>query len=117
MIRTSNFSLCGTHPDAVSISGYAPHFFKGPQYRKLAPRRDFFDQYKLDHDTIAYTKQFNSRVLAVLDPEQVFADLDNKVLLCYERPGDFCHRRLVADWLERELGVIVPEIDPDMIIL
>jgi hypothetical protein len=117
MIRTSNFGLCGTHPDAVSISGYAPDWFQGPQYRKLAPKLDFFTQYKLDHDTVAYTKQFNARVLGVLEPEKVFADLDNKILLCYERPGLFCHRRLVAGWMETELGVLVPEVDPETMIL
>ena len=24
------------------------------------------------------------------------------VLLCYEKPGDFCHRHLVADWFGKE---------------
>ena len=35
------------------------------------------------------------------------------VLLCWEKPGGtsaaFCHRRLVAQWLQAELGQIVPE--------
>lgn len=30
------------------------------------------------------------------------------VLLCYERPNDFCHRHLVAEWL-REAGYNIEE--------
>lgn len=33
------------------------------------------------------------------------------VLLCYEKPGQFCHRRLVAEWFEQELGLVVPELE------
>lgn len=31
------------------------------------------------------------------------------VLLCYEEPGAFCHRRFVAEWLEKHLDIVVPE--------
>jgi uncharacterized protein (DUF488 family) len=30
--------------------------------------------------------------------------------LCHEKAGEFCHRRLIADWLNRELGIEVPEL-------
>jgi hypothetical protein len=33
-------------------------------------------------------------------------------LLCWEAPGKFCHRRLVAAWLEDALGIDVPEYVP-----
>jgi len=26
-------------------------------------------------------------------------DTDRIILLCYEKPADFCHRHIVADWL------------------
>ena len=41
---------------------------------------------------------------------------DNIILLCHELPGTklnkehFCHRRLLADWIELETGIIIPEI-------
>ena len=37
-------------------------------------------------------------------------------MLCHELPGldinkeHFCHRRLLADWMELETGIIVPEL-------
>ncbi|EDP8947924.1 hypothetical protein IDN71_003483 [Salmonella enterica] len=34
------------------------------------------------------------------------------VLLCWEKPGEFCHRQLVARWFRRELGIAVEEYDP-----
>lgn len=33
-----------------------------------------------------------------------------QVPVCWEAPGEFCHRRLVAAWLETALGVTVPEL-------
>ena len=32
------------------------------------------------------------------------------VLLCYEPPGEFCHRRLLAEWIEQHLGMEIPEL-------
>jgi uncharacterized protein (DUF488 family) len=32
-------------------------------------------------------------------------------LLCYEKPGDFCHRHIVAEWLHNNLGVHVEEFN------
>jgi hypothetical protein len=37
------------------------------------------------------------------------------VMLCWERPGEFCHRRVLADWIEKNVGVEVPELVPGMI--
>ncbi|EDQ8408608.1 hypothetical protein GO387_003587, partial [Salmonella enterica subsp. enterica serovar Senftenberg] len=34
------------------------------------------------------------------------------VLLCWEKPGEFCHRQLVSRWFRRELGISVEEDDP-----
>ena len=38
------------------------------------------------------------------------------ILLCHELPGleinkeHFCHRRLLADWIELETGIVIPEL-------
>jgi hypothetical protein len=53
--------------------------------------------------------------LESLDKEAVRRALegfgDNVILLCYEKPGDFCHRHIVADWLESNFGMRVDEYD------
>lgn len=33
----------------------------------------------------------------------------NAILLCWCRPGAFCHRRLLAGWLEKQTGIVIPE--------
>jgi len=33
---------------------------------------------------------------------------ENAVLLCWEKDG-FCHRHLVADWLQEKLGIEIKE--------
>jgi len=56
-------------------------------------------------------RQKYQAILARLDPRKVYEDLGQEaVLLCWEQPGEFCHRRLVAAWLEEALGVTVPEL-------
>ena len=67
-----------------------------------------------------YTRRYQAEVLDKLDPVAVVMDLDRlcylpegpveAILLCWEPPGAFCHRRLVAEWLERSLGIVVPEL-------
>jgi len=36
--------------------------------------------------------------------------LSNETSLPDEQPGEFCHRRLVAAWLEEVLEIAVPEL-------
>jgi hypothetical protein len=53
-----------------------------------------------------------AELLAQLDPAEIYQTLgENAVLLCWEKPGDACHRRLVAEWIEQHLGVEVPEYE------
>ena len=51
----------------------------------------------------------------MLDAQRVYEDLERLsngrdcVLLCYEKSGDFCHRHLVADWLNKKLDLNIQE--------
>jgi hypothetical protein len=37
------------------------------------------------------------------------------VLLCFEKPGELCHRRVFAEWFEEHTGRRVPEVeDPQL---
>jgi hypothetical protein len=38
------------------------------------------------------------------------------VLLCWEKPGETCHRRWLADFLQREAGMHVPELAAGMLL-
>ena len=58
----------------------------------------------------SYIEKFYLLVLKKLDAEKVFKSLgENAVILCFEKPTGFCHRFLIAGWLEEKLGVKVDE--------
>jgi uncharacterized protein YeaO (DUF488 family) len=99
----------------LSICGKAPEWYAGPQFKLLAPKWTFFSAYKSGEiDENGYTEHFKKEVLDNLDPQIVYNLIVNQYsekvsLLCYEKPGDFCHRRLVAEWFEEKLNICVPE--------
>lgn len=111
MIYTSYFARLSDLPSnvvTISICGKAPDWYTGLQYKKLAPKRDFFMKWKETHDNDYYIKCFNEQVLDKLNVAEVILDLSNILLsvgktdiclICYEKPHDFCHRHLVANWL------------------
>jgi hypothetical protein len=112
-MNTSSFEISGDHPQSVSIAGQCPDNFHGRLYKKLAPKFKDYVDYKATGDFIKYTEKYYSEVLDKLDPKRVFDDLgETAILLCWEAPGIFCHRRLVAEWFEKTLGVNVPEFRP-----
>lgn len=132
MIYTSYFAQLKNLPNniiPISICGKAPDWYQGLQYKKLAPKYDFFMKWKENHDNNYYIKCFNEQVLNKLEVLKVLNDFqllipdhikekmntpvwNNKyfhvALICYEKPEDFCHRHLVADWL-KNYGIKVEE--------
>ena len=104
-MQTSNFARSSRDPNAVGIALRPPPWWKGRNYRALAP----------DGDTLKlpwpeYVARYRQK-LARLSPQQVLADLGpDAILCCFERERERCHRSLVAEWLEAELGIEVPEV-------
>lgn len=116
----------------IAICGKSPDGYKGLEYKKLAPKWWFFKQWKETHDNDSYIENFNKEVLSVISPQKVMMDIRNLIafvygidsvtyderwwehvpydiyLVCYEKPGDFCHRHLVADWMTAN-GIEVKE--------
>jgi len=111
-MQTSNFARSGSHPRAVAISRTQPRGWTGRAYEPLAPPWRLLQAAKSGAiDEEEYIRRYLEEVLSKLDPVRVYADLgEDAVLLCWERSGAFCHRRLVAEWLEEKLGVSVPEV-------
>ena len=105
----------------VSIALYPPKDFVGKSYRDLAPHPVTLRDWKRDHSISNYERDYLV-LLGDLNQKEVvdqlmvlsgnFKNLDyfpDIVLLCYERPGEFCHRHIVAEWL-REAGYEVEEL-------
>jgi len=106
-MKTSYFSKSANNPRAVSIAGKAPSWFKGREYKQLAPNYWFFKKYKEDGDQDFYTKSFQKEILDNLDPHEVAKELgEEAILLCWERTGKFCHRHIVSKWFkENEIEI------------
>lgn len=107
MLYTTYFAKLRALPKnivPIAICGKAPDWYSGLQYKKLAPKWDFFSEWKKNHDNDYYIRCFQARVLDTLDCKKVYDELralagsDDIALVCYERPSDFCHRHLVRDW-------------------
>ena len=117
MIYTSYFANLKNVINPIAICGGSPDWYTGKQYKKLAPRWSFFKDYKDGKiSDVGYTIFYNELVLSKLDPQIVLNELialndnnDTFTMICYEKPTDFCHRHIVADWLSSNLGITICE--------
>ena len=117
-MKTSCFAFY-TGPGRISIARFAPRGTPAGYrvYVPLAPGawakgpggRGWVNEQTYDR---GYAAQ-----LAALDPQAVWDRLHElagnaePVLLCWERPGERCHRRTVARWLHATLGRQVDELE------
>lgn len=106
----------------ISISGKPPVYWTGEKYRKLAPSWSIWNDWHNSREAAKkappeqrdelrrtadelYTARFKKEILGKLNPMDVLNDiklLSNgkiPVLMCYEESFEFCHRHLVAKWL------------------
>jgi hypothetical protein len=111
-IYTSYFANIANIKNPISIAGKSPVWFdKRFIYKPLAPKYEWWIKWKQLEDPFLKkgldfyrTNYYN--LLLKLDIDKVLADLQNFyllsdtiTLLCYERPSEFCHRHIVADWV------------------
>ena len=82
-----------------------------PALEKLRPPKWLLQGYK-DGDVTEweFKHYYRNLVLRGLNPVAWGKKLQGQVLLCWEKPEDFCHRYIVADWL-RNAGFEVKEWD------
>jgi hypothetical protein len=100
--------ILAEHPELepVAISQGIPFWYgKRRKDQRLAPYWEM-----LEAGADACTRGLEA-AFRRLDPKEVYDSLgENAVLLCWEKPGYRCHRRLVAEWLEKALGVTITEL-------
>jgi len=114
---TSYFAAPGiaADPRAVSIARYPPRWWgKRRRCIDLAPSVGLLREAKAGLPWHLYVKEYRREVLARLTPSDIFTNYHAAILLCWEAPEPsihfYCHRRLVASWIETALGVHVPEV-------
>lgn len=114
-MKTSSWlTYCG--PGRIGISLGSPRGQPAGYrlYKALAPTRPMLSMDRAEYEPLYL------QILARLDARRVWDDLHQlaagaePVLLCFEKPPftatNWCHRRMAAAWLERELGVEVAEL-------
>lgn len=114
MIYTSYFSninrikKINPEPNLISIARKSPSWYTGKEYKLFAPSWNILTQYKnslpIGREKL-YTERFFNEILAPLDLqiEKIITELgNNPILLCYEKPDQFCHRFLVSEWLNKK---------------
>ena len=115
-IYTSYFSngakLAKAETILIGIALYPPKWFTGLSNKYVSPSWDILHNSKSKED---YVQRFNSEILAHRDPKAFLSAIEKMAngkdvaLCCFEKPDDFCHRHLVAKWLNEKLGVQVEE--------
>ena len=105
----------------VSISRTAPINSYDLQLIKLAPTAELLQKYKSNSITNEeYTSVYHNQLLklenngyiakfvkALSTLQELYGDV---VLLCYEKKGDFCHRHLLAEYLNSNHNTIIREL-------
>lgn len=88
-----------------------PSFFEGPNLASVAPSGSILMDHKRDHDDEKYKERYINEILCAyrFHPEYITEFLErisggrDVALLCYERPEDFCHRHILAEWLNEKI--------------
>ena len=99
--------------DGVAICIYPPADWTGCRYPALEPDRQTFYAVKAHQiNNEQFEKLYREQTLSRLDPKEIYNLFKHNVLLCWELPGEPCHRRIIAKWIEENLHIEVPEWDP-----
>lgn len=128
--------------NTVSVTGDGGNAwgYFGQAYKKLAPNLVTYTPYseKLEElerlkkditkvkEYLEFRKQIEDEYirsyydikLKDLDAKELLYILNEKfgndiILLCHEPIDEFCHRRLIADYIELETGIYIPEVNVD----
>lgn len=95
----------------IGISLFPPKWFYGVSFKIVAPS---FSLLKEENEDV-YKKRFKEEVLSRVNPVVFVENLKkysngkDVALCCFEKPNEFCHRHLVAEWLKEKLGINVEE--------
>nr|DAK56563.1 MAG TPA: protein of unknown function DUF488 [Caudoviricetes sp.] len=109
----------------IGISLYPPRWFNGISLKQVAPTKSIlFANGQTQED---YIRRYRSEVLSRQDMQQFLKTVEQTsggqdvALCCYEKPEDFCHRHILADWIKEKLGIEIseygytPKKDPDYV--
>ena len=112
MIYTGYFNRLKEYEEAgltpICIAGYPPKEinFTGIRFPALAPKKIWWQEWHDNHLSHEwYEQKYNETVLnrlsAVETSEKLRSYGEDVILLCVEKPSEFCHRHLVSKWFRK----------------
>ena len=99
----------------IGIALYPPRWFNGISLKQVSPTKSIL--FAKDQTQEEYIRRYKSEVLAQQDIRQFLRTVEHAsggqdvALCCYEKPGDFCHRHILAEWIKGKTGVEIEEYD------
>ena len=104
----ANYRKYGNHI-SICIMRWKPKYFNGIHFPLLAPSSENLSTYK--YGEMSFDTFYDEMVkqLELLDSNKVFHGNDI-VLLCTCKDYKHCHRKIVADWLSKELSIKIKEL-------
>lgn len=120
-IFTGNYDECKAG-NLISISGDRGKSvgFVGKAIPQLAPKREFWNIWhnnigKIpdEANTKYYIQEYYKQVLSKINIEELLWKEKDPILLCYEKGKEFCHRHVLAEYVEMKYGLEVRDIKID----
>jgi len=94
--------------------------FKGKYITSLAPLGPYFKIWRKNRGVVDelennkyYIEEYYKEVLSNIDIESILSKEINPILLCYEESNEFCHRHIVAEYINIKYNINVDEIEID----
>lgn len=112
IIFTSNYARKGGDSRSIAISRKFPDWYEGKFMKELAPTWEMIMSHK--NNEITYI-DFIKHYIYVLKQRKITPQWlvevlpDHCFLLCYESPSDFCHRHILAEWINKNTNIKVEE--------
>ena len=108
--NVTTLKKCGVVP--ISIARWSPRNWTGERMLWLAPTPYMLSDNCTRDEYIRLYKEICNRVNIDLFVKELnrIGNGNDVALLCYERPGDFCHRHILAEHL-KSLGLEVTEFN------
>jgi uncharacterized protein YeaO (DUF488 family) len=108
--QLAKYEKAGLKP--VSVARWSPKWYNGATCITLAPSVGLLNRYKNNQvGVMDYADEYNA-FLKTIDVKAIVENAANGrdiVLLCYEKAGDFCHRHLIAKYLNDNFNMGVTE--------
>lgn len=98
----------------ICVARYAPKWFQGPVLYDVAPTSYMLSSACSQEEYISKYSEILSRLKIgyIMKAISIMSGGKDVALCCYEKPEDFCHRHMLAEWITRESGTVVEEWKP-----